>query len=292
VSVRSGLSVLVATDGSPDAQAAVAAAVTFPWPRRARASAVVARGLVAVTLSRPSALALEGTLTGIADEARAALAARWSRATAMIVDGAAAPAILSQAKRRRAGMIVVGAQGHGAWARLTMGSVSNDVVRGAPCSVLVVRGAPRPIRSVLVGIDGSARSRRAIDLLARLVPERGARVSIVRVLEPIRVPSLALLPARVRAALAAEAAALHARRLRAAEQDLAAAVRRLKRRWRTETAVRIGTPAHELLRAARQSRADLVVVGARGAGGLAGLLLGSVANTLVERSDVSVLVAR
>jgi nucleotide-binding universal stress UspA family protein len=292
VSAPRALSVLVATDGSPDAQAAVAATVMFPWPRRVRAQAVVARGLVPVVPPHASALALEGTISGVAADARRTLAARWPRATAAIVDGPATRAILGEARRRHAGVVVLGAQGHGALARLTLGSVSRDIVRGARCSVLVVRGVPRPIRSVVVGIDGSDRSRRGVDLVARLAPARGARVTIVRVLEPIRVPSLALLPARTRAVLAGEAAALHARRLRAAEQDLAAAARSLRRRWRAETSVRIGTPAHELLRAVRQARADVVVVGARGAGALEGLLLGSVADTLVDRADVSVLVAR
>ena len=284
--------VLVASDGSPEARAAVSAAVAFPWPSGARAMGVIGRDVVPVTLPRGHGLVLEASLEAVAAETRHALAERWRGATVAIVGGRAANAILAEARRRRARVIVVGAQGHRALARLLLGSVSRDVVRGAECSVFVVRGAPVPVRSVVVGIDGSPQSRRAVDLVARLTPARGARATVVRVLEPVHVPSMALLPARTRAVLSAEAATLHARNLRAAEREVKDAARRLGRRWHARTLVRIGTPAHDLLRAAREADADVVVVGARGSGGLEKLLLGSVADAVLEQSSVSVLVAR
>src|SRR5689334_3487272 len=70
---------LVATDGSPDARAAVAAAVTFPWPRGAQVTGVVGRALVRAELPRASGLALESTLEQIAEETPLALSARWPR---------------------------------------------------------------------------------------------------------------------------------------------------------------------------------------------------------------------
>lgn len=284
--------VLVASDGSPEARAAVAAAVAFPWPAGARATGLVARDLVPVTLQREHRLVLDTSLEAVAEETRRALSERWRGATVTMPDGRAAEAILTSARRLRARTIVLGAQGHGAVSRLLLGSVSRDVVRAARCSVLVVRGAASRIRNVVVGIDGSARARRVVDLVARLAPTRGARVTVVRVLEPIHIPSMALLPARARAVLSGEAAALHARNLRTAEDETTDAARRLSRRWRASGIVRIGTPAHQLLRAARDVRADLIVVGARGSGGLEGLLLGSVADTVLAQSGVSVLVAR
>ena len=284
--------VLVAADGSPDARAAVTVAVAFPWPPGARATGVVGRDLVPVGLPREHRPALETSLQAVAEETRQALSERWRGATVTVADGPAAAAILTGARRRRARAIVVGAQGHRALSRLLVGSVSRDVVRGARCSVLVVRGGPRAIRNVVVGVDGSSHARRAIDLVGRLAPGRGAHATVVRVLEPVHMPSLALLPARARRVLSQEAAALHARNLRAAEREVADAARRLGRRWQVRAVIRIGTPAHELLRVARDTRADLMVVGARGSGGLTGLLLGSVADTVLEQSSVSVLVAR
>lgn len=57
-------------------------------------------------------------------------------------------------------------------------------------------------------------------------------------------------------------------------------------------AVRTGQPAHEIIRAAEELDADLVVVGSQGRTGLEGLLLGSVARNVAKHARRPVLVAR
>jgi nucleotide-binding universal stress UspA family protein len=146
---------------------------------------------------------------------------------------------------------------------------------------------------VVVGLDGSTNARRAARFLLRLRPPRGARATLVRVVEPMNPPSVALLPVGVRSRLMAEAAALLASRVRVAERDVQGAARLLARAgWRTRTVVRVGQPLAELLGAVRASRAGLLVLGARGVGGVARLLLGSVAEGAVRRAPVSVLIVK
>ena len=53
-----------------------------------------------------------------------------------------------------------------------------------------------------------------------------------------------------------------------------------------------GDPAEEIIGAAQREEADLIVVGSRGHGRLAGLLLGSVAQKIVAHASCPVLVAR
>lgn len=53
--------------------------------------------------------------------------------------GGPAQAIVEMAESWPADMIVVGSHGHGLWGRLTLGSVSDQVVHHAPCSVTVVK---------------------------------------------------------------------------------------------------------------------------------------------------------
>ena len=81
-------------------------------------------------------------------------------------------AILGEAERFQADVIVVGWRGHGAVRRLLMGSVSRGVVRGSKCAVLVVRRSQR-VRTIVVGVDGSEAAKRALAFVGRLVPPRG-----------------------------------------------------------------------------------------------------------------------
>lgn len=49
--------------------------------------------------------------------------------------------IVETAEEMNADLIIVGSHGYNRWERLLLGSVSDSVVRHAPCSVLVVRSA-------------------------------------------------------------------------------------------------------------------------------------------------------
>ncbi len=53
-----------------------------------------------------------------------------------------------------------------------------------------------------------------------------------------------------------------------------------------------GNPASEISEFAEKEKVDLVIVGSRGLGGITGAILGSVANSLVHKSKVSVLVVK
>ena len=146
---------------------------------------------------------------------------------------------------------------------------------------------------IVVGVDGSPHSRRAVALVARLAPPPGGRVTCVRVIEAVRLPSMPFVPARMRAQLATQAAAMDRSRRAMARRQLEAAVGALaKAGWRARGVVRAGLALPELLTAVRAERADLLVLGARGAGAVRHFLLGSVVDAALRRSPVAVLVAR
>lgn len=290
---RSSFTVLAATDGSAEGSAAVGVAASFPWPRGARARGVVARGSIPAELPAAAWPVIDEGLERIAGAARRALGRRWPHAEVAVVSRSPVDAILAEARRARARVIVVGARGHGVFSRLLLGSVSRGVVRHAACAVLVVKRRPRAVGRVVVGLDGSAHSRHAVALLAGLEPPASGLATLVRVVEPLRLPSMGLLPGSARSLVAGQVAALQARHVAAARREVEAAARRLRRAgWKARAQVREGLPVPELLAAARGTRADLVVVGARGVGGIERLLLGSVAERLLDRSPVSVLVVR
>jgi nucleotide-binding universal stress UspA family protein len=73
----------------------------------------------------------------VGDEVVADLGA--DRADLVVVVGGAADTLLAEARRLPADLLVVGARGLGAAERLLLGSVSERVLHGSECPVLVVR---------------------------------------------------------------------------------------------------------------------------------------------------------
>ena len=198
--------------------------------------------------------------------------------------------ILGEAERFQADVIVVGWRGHGAVRRLLMGSVSRGVVRGSKCAVLVVRRSQR-VRTIVVGVDGSDAAKRALAFVGRLAPPRDGRVTLVSAVELLTPPSRGRVPGA--ATIAREVRRQNTIRARAATKDLNRAAAELKRSgWQPRTMLVHGEPLRDLLGAVAASRAQLLVVGARGTSGVRYLLLGSVAEGALNQSPVAVLVAR
>ena len=286
--------ILIATDGSPPAHAALATAVKFPWAKPSIARALVAPSNWLPPNSDAALAALERSFEAVADAARRTLAQRWPAAEAVVVDESPVDAILGSAKRFDATVIVLGWRGHGTFRRLLAGSVSRSVAARAHCPVLVVRAPVRSVRRLVVGFDGCPNAERAVDFVSSLEPARGSHVVLVNVVAPVSLPaSLALLPASTRAQIRHAATSLKEERYREAHATVEAGVARLKQAgWRATSDIRVGAPLASLLGAADDHQADILVLGARATSGVERALLGSVANGALNRSRVPVLLVR
>ena len=145
--------ILVATDGSQAATAALDAAVAL--------AVETGDEIVAITVWRalqgdygvahPSAAVLDDLLTAERAHAEATLEDASTRATAAgvrirtrLVAGDPAREICAYAQEADARLIAVGTRGYGSVASLLLGSVSNAVIRHAPCPVMVIRDPGRP----------------------------------------------------------------------------------------------------------------------------------------------------
>jgi nucleotide-binding universal stress UspA family protein len=289
---KRGFPLLVATDGSAPARGAVEAALVFPWPEGSSGHGIVASGTPVLTDATPAVWeALHAAASAQARQAEGRLRRRWPDAEVVVTDAPPVSGIIGRARRLRARAIVVGSRGLGAVGRFLLGSVSRSVVQRAPTSVLVVRGDARPPRRFLIGVDGSRHARNAIGFVAALAVPPGSQATLLRVMEPVRLPTPGLLPARARALVTREAARLEHQHVATAQRQLDAARARLAGAgWRVETEVRTGRPIEVLVSAARN--ADVLVIGAQGIGAIKHLLLGSVATSAVARAPVPVLVVR
>jgi nucleotide-binding universal stress UspA family protein len=209
------------------------------------------------------------------------------------VNKAAIKGILQEAERFRADLVAVGWRGHGTARRLLMGSVSRGVVRGVKCAVLVVRQRPMRVRKIVIAFDGSANAQRAVQLVARLVAPPDGRVTLVTVAEVLAPSSHGPFVGGIRATIAREVRRINAEGAKAAKKALNRAAAELERSgWRTHTQLRTGEPLRELMVAVGTEDPDILVVGARGTSGVRQLLLGSVAEAILNRSPVPVLLAR
>jgi nucleotide-binding universal stress UspA family protein len=141
---------------------------------------------------------------------------------------------------------------------------------------------------IVVGVDGSESSR---DALAWALAEARLRAAPVRVVSAWEITPLAYTAAGTFAPPLDEA--VYESVERAAEQNLSATLAALEGAAagvEVETSVREGTAAHVLLEAARD--ADLIVVGSRGHGSLAGVLLGSVSHQVAQHAPCPVVIVR
>ena len=292
---RRALRVIIATDGSPSAQAALMTASAFPWPPGSRVRAVMVSAPERFGGSPQYVrIALARHFDRVVASTGRRLRRYWPDATVVKMKARPADGILREAERFRADVIVIGWRGHGTFQRLLMGSVSRRVVERATCPVLVVRRRVREVRRVVIGVDGSADARRAVDFVCGLGPDRRARVTVVGVVEPVGLPTSGILPASIRGTLRRNAAMMTTELIRRARRDAAAAAATVRRAgWRVRTEIRSGAALVELLAAAEQRRCDVLVVGARGTrGGLERVLLGSVAAGALNRSPWPVVVVR
>jgi nucleotide-binding universal stress UspA family protein len=137
------------------------------------------------------------------------------------------------------------------------------------------------MKKILVATDGSENGRHALDEALELAQGGGAEVTVVYVLQT---PLPVLGDPFYQRALSAE--------LRRANETvtIAAAVAH-SMGIEAETEVLEGDPAGRILELARLRDVDLIVVGSRALGPIAGALLGSVSREVVQRADRPVLVA-
>jgi nucleotide-binding universal stress UspA family protein len=178
-------------------------------------------------------------------------------------------------------MIVVGCNGHGAVARVLLGSVSSGVVRSAKCPVAVIRAEashlPHADRApVLVGIDCSPASERALAIAFDEAARRGVELIALHAWSDVAVYHVPWLDWKSEA-----------------EQSLAEYLAGWQERYpdiKVNRVIALDHPGRALI--GESEAAQLVVVGSHGRGGLSGMLLGSVSNAVVHAVHTPVIVAQ
>jgi nucleotide-binding universal stress UspA family protein len=204
-------------------------------------------------------------------------------------EGPAVAGVLDLARTLPADLLVMGTHGQGGLERLVLGSVTEAVLRKAPCPVLTIPheerayAGPTPFKRILYATDFSPAAHHALGHALSLAQEAQGTLILLHVME--------------RPTLAARATGLHANvgRLEAdlaedAQRALRAAVPATARDWcTTEEVIAAGRPSEEIMRVARERDAQLIVMGVHGRNALDLLLFGSTTHHVIRRAPCPVL---
>jgi nucleotide-binding universal stress UspA family protein len=177
-----------------------------------------------------------------------------------------------------AGLIVMGSRGRGGIRRALMGSVSDSVVRHAHCPVMVVRGEAVAFPTkILVATDGSKEAELAATAAAEWAKSTASELQVAHV-----------------AAQYPYARAAGEELPDVAQQVLDEQVSRLQQAGVTvaEAHVRVGPPAAVIVALAEHIGAHLIIMGSRGRGGIRRALMGSVSDSVVRHAHCAVMVVR
>ncbi|WAZ23893.1 universal stress protein [Streptomyces cinnabarinus] len=262
--------VVVGVDGSSSSLAAVDEAVREARRRRGELRVVHAFSWPV----RPMYAPLDPSpLNHLAHEAaqRARSLAPDVEVTEAVVTGDTVAVL--EAESRAGDLLVVGPRGMGGFIGMLLGSTAASLAAHSQCPVMVVREEPADTGPVVVAVDGSPVGEKAIEFAFAEAALREAELLAVH----------AWLPDYAPPGTSPESA----------ERLLAQAVAGRAERYPDVTVrheVLSGETREALIETSRT--AQLMVVGARGRGGFAGLLLGSVSQALLHHGHCPVTVVR
>ena len=149
------MKILLAVDGSPCSDAAIAEVAHRPWPEGSEVRIIVAVEIPTLPVTEAGALptqffedaekAARNRAGSLIEDALAKFRAPGVRAalpvTTAIVGDAPKEAIVEEAERWGADLVVVGSHGYRGYKRYLLGSVSQAVAARAKCSVEIVRAS-------------------------------------------------------------------------------------------------------------------------------------------------------
>ncbi|HJS57341.1 MAG TPA: universal stress protein [Vicinamibacteria bacterium] len=217
------------------------------------------------------------------------------RVRSVLLEGDPSRQIARLAEALPADLLVLGTHGRGGFERFLLGSVTEKLLRRAPCPVLTVchgdtpsleRGAP--FGRILCATDLRPTTVDVVEYALSLAEASSAYLTLLHVLEgpeferdsPLRfsVPEIRTLRGSLRqdARMRLRLAVPDEVRLQVAVRDLVAE----------------GRAHEEILRVARQEAAQLIVLGSHGGGALERMLFGSTSHHVVREAPCPVLVVR
>lgn len=307
------MKILLATDGSDSARAAVDMLVHFPFPADSSATVMTVIDDKVFNLDIPRELdedqdrLLQETEKTIQEESEQLLAeessrlreAGWSGSTELRRGDPAEQIIKACEDLKedlKPDLIVIGSHGIKGLKHFLLGSVSERVLEHACCSVLIVKPSPtllsmpesgeqtQPWR-ILIGYDDSEPAKKAISLCASLPLDDNAEVSVVSIMPMIHM---------YRQDIRQQLNTIWQQQKHTREQMLKDAVNALQ--WSTphvsSELIESTDVSEAILHVAEEKAMDLVVLGYKGHSAVKRFLLGSITGHMARHAPCSFLAVR
>ncbi len=152
-------------------------------------------------------------------------------------------------------------------------------------------------KKILVPLDGSDHSMRALDIAVEIAKKFGGKITLIHVysvsVRPVVVPEPATFALGIPLMTPSEYSKVAEAVKEAGARILAEGVKRAKAEGvEVETMLREGHTVHEIVKAAREGEFNLIVMGARGLSRIKEIILGSVSEGVVRNAPCPVLVTK
>ncbi len=284
--------ILVATDLSPYARNAAERAAYLSKAQKASLDLLYVANPAPFERLKQLVVPDDDLLTRVLDSAgekiRALAAMLFQRydisAGVQVASGSVTTEITRVVQDKHSSLLVCGARGQSVARRLLLGSTVQKMLSRMPCPLLVVKPAPRDAyRTVLVPVDFSPVSLRAIELARRIAPQ--AEIILLHVYE-------APFESSVRFAHIDHDTLTHYRNV--IRKDAVTQLAALSNAAGMPDARQIvvhGDPGWRIAEQEQELECDLIVVGKQGTSALEELLVGSVTKHVLNESQCDVLVA-
>jgi nucleotide-binding universal stress UspA family protein len=296
------MKILLAVDGSEYSVAAVEEAARRPWPKGSMVRIVSVAEILTLTLPIEWERSIEERAVTNTVQAMARfseIAGAQTEVIMKVLKGDPKAALLDEAEKWKADLIILGTHGYNALKRIWLGSVSRAVATNAKCSVEIVRRRETQISGrralkILLAVDGSESSVAAVDEITNRPWPPGSEVHIISVIH------LPFIPTPETMTLADSYYSLLEREGR---EHAESTVSRVVSQFRgggpkgemalsLSSEVIIGHPEEAIIETAKTWDADLIVLGSHGYSGFKRFLLGSVSEAVASHAPCSVEIVR
>ena len=214
--------------------------------------------------------------------------APYSQKVQLIADsGDPAESIIQTAEEIQPDLIILGHRGMTAKSTFLLGGVSQKVATYAPCSVLICKEGGPALDRLLLAVDGSEASNKAVDFLAVSPFKTPLHTIITCVWAP---PP----PAGSDSEFGTKAFSFDQLAAKAKGEKLLneVAARIGRAQYGTQIDWRYGDPPLAILESAVEHQVQMIVLGARGLKGIKRFFLGSVSQKVLMHGACSVLIVR